>query len=320
MKQVKEQSSNGGDHNRYAAIYARVSTEDQADGYSLPSQVDACQKLAAQHGYHVPDAYVFQEDYTGKVLGRPLLPHVRELVRARAVQAIIVYDPDRLARRFALQVILEEEMDQAEVKLIYVNHARDETPEGRAMGYMRGVFAEVEREKIMERTRRGLVYRAKAGNPSGGGVPLGYRAILEPHKARWEIIETEAALVRRIFAMALSGLSTYTIALQLSQERIPTRGNGGLRRLPPGIWGESSVHKILTNEAYAGRTFWNKYRRTSLTTRQPRPREEWIAIPVPPIIDESTFQAVQRIFPPVFSGISLKIKMFASFERFSVGM
>jgi site-specific DNA recombinase len=124
---------------RYAAIYARVSTEDQADGYSLPSQVEGCQKLASQQGYTVPDAYVFQEDFTGKVLDRPLLPHLRELVRTRAVQAVIIYDPDRLARRFALQVILEEEMDQAGVKLLYVNHTRDETPEGRAMGYIRGI-------------------------------------------------------------------------------------------------------------------------------------------------------------------------------------
>jgi site-specific DNA recombinase len=293
MKQVKEQSSNGSDHNRYAAIYARVSTEDQADGYSLPSQIDACQKLAAQHGYHVPDAYVFQEDYTGKVLARPLLPHLRELVCTCAVQAVIIYEPDRLARKFALQVILEEEMDQAGVKLIYVKHTRDETPEGRAMGYMRGVFAEVEREKIMERTRRGQLYRAKAGNPSGGAVPLGYRAILQPHKARWEIDESEATLVRRIFSMCLNSMSTYTIALQLSHERQPTRGNG-CRRLPPGIWQESTVHKILTNEAYAGQTYWNKYARTSRTTRRPRPRDEWVAIPVPAIIDEATFQAVQR--------------------------
>jgi DNA invertase Pin-like site-specific DNA recombinase len=59
---------------KYAAIYACVSTEDQADGYSLPSQVEACEKMAAQQGYTVPEAYIFREDYTGKVLDRPRLP------------------------------------------------------------------------------------------------------------------------------------------------------------------------------------------------------------------------------------------------------
>src|SRR5919109_2899645 len=226
MKQVKHQSSNGSNHTRYAAIYTRVSTEEQADGYSLLSQLEACQKLAAQHGYTVPERYVFQEDYTGKVLDRPRLPQLRELVRTRAIQAVIIYDPDRLARRFALQVILEEEMDQAGVKLLYVNHTRDETPEGRAMGYIRGVFAEVEREKLRERTQGGRVYRARAGQVWGGMVPLGYRAVREPHKASWAIEEAEAAVVRRIFAWCLKGHSTYGIAQQLSAERVSTRGNG----------------------------------------------------------------------------------------------
>ena len=49
-----------------AAIYARVSTTDQADkGYSLPTQIDACRHLAQQHGYTVPETHIFQDDYTG---------------------------------------------------------------------------------------------------------------------------------------------------------------------------------------------------------------------------------------------------------------
>jgi site-specific DNA recombinase len=89
-----------------------------------------------------------------------------------------MYDPDRLARRFALLVILEEEMDQAGVTLVYVNHSREATSEERAMGYMRGVFAEVEREKIMERTQQGRVYRAKAGQAWGGEVKRGISGYL----------------------------------------------------------------------------------------------------------------------------------------------
>jgi site-specific DNA recombinase len=204
----------------------------------LPSQVEACQKVAAQQGYLVPDPYIFREDWTGKVLDRPRLPHLRELVRTRTVQGVIIYDPDRLARRFALQVILEEEMDQAGVTLIYVNHTREATPEGRAMGYMRGVFAEVEREKIMERTQRGRVYRARAGQVWGGEVKLGYRAVREPHKASWLVDDEEAVLVRRIFQMALEGLSEWTIAVQLTRERLPTcrdRRGGSPKRRGVGV-------------------------------------------------------------------------------------
>jgi site-specific DNA recombinase len=280
-----------------AAIYTRVSTEDQADGYSLLSQLEACQKLAAQHGYTVPEHYIFQEDFTGKILDRPRLPHLREVVRTRAVQAVIIYDADRLARRFALQVILEEEMDQAGVKLLYVNHTRDDSPEGRAMGYMRGVFAEIEREKIMERTQRGRLYRARAGQVWGGEVKPGYRTVREPHRASWEIDEEEAALVQRIFQMALEGMSEWAIAGQLTREHIPTcrdrRGSGPKRR-GVGVWTPSTVHRILRYEGYTGRWYFGKYRRVSHTQRVRCDRADWIEVPIPAIIDAATFQAVQR--------------------------
>jgi site-specific DNA recombinase len=299
MKLLKEQSSNGSDHNRYAAIYARLSTEDQADGYSLPTQVEASLKLAAREGFTVPESYIFQEDHTGKVLNRPILNRVRELAQQRAIQALIVYDPDRLARRFALQMILDEEFRQAGVDLLFVTHQVEDSPEGMLFFHMRGALAEYEREKIMERTRRGGIGRAKAGSPWGGQVPLGYRAIREPHKAHWEIEEEEASLVRRIFAMCLQGMTTYAIAEQLSQERVPTRrdrgaGGGGRRIVAPGIWNDASIHKILRNEAYTGRAYWGKNQRTSRTTSVRRPRSEWIEIPVPAMIDRATFDAAQH--------------------------
>lgn len=127
---------------------------------------------------------------------------------------------------------------------------------------------------------------------------MGYRAVREPHKARWVIDETQAPLVRRIFAMCLQAMSTYAIALQLTQERVPTRGHS--RLLPVGVWQESTIHKILRNEAYAGRASFGRSQRihsprTGKNTRwRLRPRHEWVIIPVPPIVEEATFQAVQR--------------------------
>ena len=139
----------------------------------------------------------------------------------------------------------------------------------------------------------GCLGRAKAVNPWGGQPALGYRAVREAHKARWEIDDEAAALVRRIFAMCLSGMSTYGITEELSRERVPTareRGaSGGRSRCrTPGVWNEASIHKILTNEAYTGRAYFGKYRCVSKTTRVRRPPTEWIAIPVPAIIDHET--------------------------------
>src|ERR687887_362364 len=88
---------------------------------------------------------------------------------------------------------------------------------------MRGALAEYERAKTGERTMRGRIGRVKAGHPHGGHAPLGYRYVSEPHAGHWEIEPEEAALVRRIFALCLSGMSTRAIARQLTRERVPTR-------------------------------------------------------------------------------------------------
>jgi site-specific DNA recombinase len=196
-------------------------------------------------------------------------------------------------------LLLAEELERAGVKLLIVSHPMEEGPEGWLFFQMRGALAEYERAITQERTKRGMLGRAKAVNPWGGQPALGYRAVREAHKARWEIDDEAAALVRRIFAMCLSGMSTYGITEELSRERVPTareRGapGGRSRRRTPGVWNEASIHKILTNEAYMGRAYFGKYRCVSKTTRVRRPPTEWIAIPVPAIIDHETFDATQR--------------------------
>jgi site-specific DNA recombinase len=83
---------------RCAAIYARVSTEDQGKGFSIPTQIDACQQLAAREGYTVPVSHVLiDEGISGTTLDRPGLHRLRELVQAHAIAAVIVIDPDGTA-------------------------------------------------------------------------------------------------------------------------------------------------------------------------------------------------------------------------------
>ena len=149
---------------RTAAVYARVSTADQADkGYSLPTQIEACMALAQREGYTVPPAYVFAEDYTGTSLNRPQLQQLRALVRGKGIHALVVYDPDRLAWKLALQLLLDEECQEDGVRVHFVSFKADESAEGKALVGMRGVFAEYERAKLLERTARGRIGRAKAG-------------------------------------------------------------------------------------------------------------------------------------------------------------
>src|SRR5438132_5670335 len=137
-----QQVSRQTDTQKIAAIYARVSTTDQADkGYSLPTQLAACQALARQEGYVVPDTHVFVDDYTATSLNRPQFTPLRDLVRQRLVQAVFVHDLDRLSRKLAHQLLLSEEFEQAEVAL---------------------------------RTARGRRGRAQAGHVPQGRRTLGY--------------------------------------------------------------------------------------------------------------------------------------------------
>jgi site-specific DNA recombinase len=285
---------------RYAAIYARVSTEDQGKGFSIPTQIEACQKLAEREGYTVPEAYVLvDEGISGTTTDRTDLRNLRDLVHARTISAVIVYDPDRLSRNLGHQLLLAEEFEQAAVKLLIVSHPMEQGPEGWLFFQMRGALAEYERAKLMERTHRGRTGRAQAGNPWGGQVPLGYRAIREPHKARWEIEEDEASVVRRIYSLCLGGLPVRAIARLLTHERVPTRldrdhKSGGAKSQGLGTWSASSIHQILTNSAYTGTAYFNRRKRISKTAKRARPKDEWIAFTVPPIIDQAMFDAIHE--------------------------
>jgi site-specific DNA recombinase len=145
-----------------AGIYTRVSTTDQADKrYSLPTQVDACLALAQQKGYTVPESHIFVDDYTGMSLHRPQLTALRNLVQQRLVQAVIVHDLDRLSHKLAHQLLLCEELERAEVALHVVTMPDDAmTPETQLLAHVRGIIAEYERAKILERTARGRLGRA----------------------------------------------------------------------------------------------------------------------------------------------------------------
>jgi site-specific DNA recombinase len=161
-----------------AAIYARVSTEDQGKGFSIPTQLDACRKLAEREGYMVSEDYVLiDEGLSATMMDRPGLRTLRDLVNVRAIAAVIIYDPDRLSRNVGHQLLLAKEFEGASVKLVIVSHPMEQGPEGWLFFQMRGALAGYERAKTQERTKRGMLGRAKAGNPWGGQHGLGYRAV-----------------------------------------------------------------------------------------------------------------------------------------------
>lgn len=292
-----------GGQQRIGIIYARVSTKEQADnGFSLDTQVDADLQYAATNGIHVPADYIFKEDYTGTTLNRPLFTKVRALLQQPEVTDLIVYDQDRLVRKLALQLFMEEELQQAGVQLNAVTMPPGDTsPESQLLTHVRGVIAEYERAKILERTRRGRRGRAQAGHATYGGRTLGYVYVKHADKgAHYEVHPEEAPLVRRIFRLCVEdGLSSYAIAALLTREGVPT-STARRRTLPALVWHPSTVASILHNTAYIGMLYDGKTQRLpgkrnpDKKTRVLRmPRETWILIAVPSIIDPKIFEGAQ---------------------------
>ena len=174
-------------------LYARVSTEEQTEKYGLDSQVFELEQLAQKSGYVV--VRLVKDSTSGATLDRPGIAAIRELVRNKSVEAVLVHDPDRLSRKLAHHFILAEEFENAGVRLEFVTTPSADSTEGRLLFNMRGVIAEFEREKIADRTMRGRKEKARQGLIVGGRNPYGYRV----EKGISRIDKDEARVVVQIF-------------------------------------------------------------------------------------------------------------------------
>jgi site-specific DNA recombinase len=135
------------------------------------------------------------EGLSGTTMDRPGLRQVRDLVNAHVIKGVIVIDPDRLSGNLGHQLLLAEDFERAGVKLLIVSHPLEQGPEGWLFFQMHGALAEYERAKILERTKRGMLGRAKAGHAHGGQVPLGYRYVAEPHREGWRFARRRPSCV-----------------------------------------------------------------------------------------------------------------------------
>lgn len=281
-----------------AAIYARVSTTGQAkDGTSLDTQTDACKQYAQQYGYTVIKEV--REDISGGTLKRPGLDGIRDVAERREIQAVIIYDPDRLSRDLGHMMLLVSEFERAKVQLYFVNTPHENTPEGMMLLQMRGMFAQYERTKIQERSRRGKERRAKDGHVIVSWMaPYGYVCV--PGEGRFELHPAESEWVAKIFDWLANEHATLRgIGKRLDQLGVSTKR--GAR-----FWDPATVRSIVTNPTYTGTWFWNKTQASvplyHMRDSQPkkeksaqhlRPREEWIGVAVPAIITPEVFEAAQ---------------------------
>src|SRR5215469_2802708 len=216
-----------------AAIYARVSSDQQKENHTIQSQTAALVEYAKTHGYAVPCHWQFQDEgYSGATLLRPGLEAVRDLAAAGQIAAVLVYSPDRLSRKYAYQVLLAEEFSRGGVELVFLQAPSAATAEDQLLVQFQGMIAEYERAQIAERSRRGKRHRAQQGSINVlCGAPYGYRYVKKSDvtAAYYQVVEAEAVVVRMIFDWyTRTGLSIGAITRELNQRQISTpSGNGG---------------------------------------------------------------------------------------------
>jgi site-specific DNA recombinase len=295
-----------------AAIYARVSSAIQKEEETIVSQTAALRELANSLGLLVPPDWIFEDEgFSGSTLIRPALERLRDLIARTQVEMLLCYAPDRLARRYAYQVLLLEEFTRAGTEVRFIKAPPRGTPEAELLVQVQGVIAEYEKAQILERTRRGKVHKAKSGLVNVlGGAPFGYRYIRKgpDSAARYEIVEDQAQVVREVFRRyAEEQISLRVLGKWLTQQAIPT----GAGRF---VWDHSTVRQLLRNPAYRGRAVFGRTMQIDETPRMTRLRrlhetrsakrparrmtspENWIEIPVPPIVSDEMFEAAARRF------------------------
>ena len=257
-----------------AATYGRVSTEDQAEGTSLDTQTAECVTLAEANGYQVPLDYRIRD-------------RLRELAQERSIEAIAYHSADRLSRDSIDLMILLREFQRAGVKVYAVHNPPSDDPLGRAVTFMQGTFAELERRVIVERTMRAKRAIAKGGRmPQGTGAGL-YGYDYDRSAKTRSINHGQAEIVRRIFVIIGEGQSLHGAATLLNRE--------GYRTVSGARWHPQGIRRLVTNPAYAGRTYYGRTKRIrregQLVGIEARTPEEWIEIPgvTPAIVSKAEF-------------------------------
>ena len=290
-----------------AAMYARVSCEQQTQQSTVASQVTALRQRVLADGLLLEDELCFIDDgYSGSTLIRPALERLRDVAWAGGFQRLYVHSPDRLARKYAWQVLLVEELQRAGVELVFLNRSIGVSPEEDLLLQMQGMIAEYERAKIMERSRRGKRHAARRGSVNVlCGAPYGYRYVTKHEaggQAYYQVIAEQARVVQHIFEWVGRDRATlWDVCRRLREQGIPS---------PKGkpVWDRRVIGHMLKNPAYKGSAVFGQ---TRVGERLPRLRparghreqprhahsrylgapEDQIVIPVPALVSEALFEA-----------------------------
>ncbi|WP_411290392.1 recombinase family protein [Sphingorhabdus sp.] len=276
-----------------AVIYARVSTSRQEDNaISLPNQEATCQKwITAQGAGHVQ---TFVEK--GASATNDNRPEFQAMIAAatstdKPFDLIVVHSLSRAFRNAFDYMKYRQRLKRAGVRLVSITQDFGEDPASEmALGIL-ALFDEFQSAENGKHVRSNMLANAVQGHWNGQTPPFGYESTAVPQpkgkdRKKLEIEVHSAAIVRDIFALYIHGDAEGPMGVSRLAACLNKRGE----RLRGKPFHTSNVHHILKNTAYIGYVIYN---RRDSKSGEDRPEDEWVPIPVPPIIDEDLFYAVQ---------------------------
>lgn len=290
------------------ALYARVSTTRQQLDQTIEQQIERLREyVTEQTEWHLEEKHIYLDDgYSGAKLNRPGLDRLREHVTKAKFEMILITAPDRLARNYVHQMLLIEEFQNQGCQVQFLERPMSQDPHDQLLLQIRGAVAEYERNLITERMRRGRRAKLRSGLLLPWTVaPYGY--LLDPEHPRdarkVSLDPVKSEIVRQMFAWYTAPqkrCSLYWIAKKLSNDGIPTP-RGGVR------WNVATIRGILRSPAYAGMAYSGRTRPVPAVIRKsalqpvgpgeskrPAPREDWIGVLVPAIVNQEIYDAAQQ--------------------------
>ncbi|WP_320939279.1 recombinase family protein [Lysinibacillus capsici] len=257
---------------KYAAIYARVSTTEQADeGYSIDEQIRVLREYCKREGYVIFDEYVDRGISGKSIKGRPAIQQLLQDADEKKFDLVLVWKMNRLARNSVDLMNMVEVFNRKNIVFrSYTENYETETPAGKLQFQMLAAIAEYERNNIAENVKMGMLARAKEGRWNGGHV-LGYDVVeIEGENKKRKntglvINEREASIIRKIFHLYTTGNGYKSIANQINK--------AGYRTKLGKTFSLNAIKTIVTNPVYAGyirynvRRDWNEKRRNHINPK-----------------------------------------------------
>ncbi|TCJ01791.1 recombinase family protein [Cytobacillus praedii] len=287
-------------------IYARVSTADQAKkGYSLESQIDKCNERALTKYKFKDDEIIalVEEGAMGDDPNRPALNYAMYLLEKGLGKKFFILHPDRLTRDNTLQGVVSRRIWNMGVDIEFIEFEVDPNdPESMLMYNIQGSIAQYNKAKIAANSKRGRIQKAKKGEIPNFKRMYGYSYNKETDTLN--INEEEKEVINEMIDLLLNkNTSCNQIAKELSKRGIPA---------PNGkVWYQTTVTRILRNESYKGVFYHGQTKvvqKSGEKQQVPMPREEWIPINIPVIIDSLTFEKIQLAIDEFSKGKGRKSK------------